>query len=295
MADMTRALLGSVWLGNFALDSSLQRHLFVPSHFAKGPQPACDRYRTEAFAEQLPLFRLQSVLYPGCSMLLKVFEPRYREMVKRCVERREPFGLVHADAAVGTLCHISEIYQLDPSSGVSVLKVTGYRRFSLEAGTHVPPDSFGLLVANQATFFEEETPVDDSEAKELADLHIQADACLRLHNPEASLMPTNPGAGKEGGPPSVGALAGASFTLCQYLIDHYGTGIPDKRKLEWLAGTATVDRMRDCLELLLANVRRGVGGAGGALAAARRAAEQGGDGGLPPFAGGRRGRGREQD
>lgn len=65
MADMTRALLGSSWLGNFALDSSLQRHLFVPSNFSTGPQPSCERYQTEPFAEQLPLFRLQSVLYPG--------------------------------------------------------------------------------------------------------------------------------------------------------------------------------------------------------------------------------------
>lgn len=294
MADMTRALLGSSWLGNFALDASLQRHLFVPSSFTTGPQPACTRYQTDAFAEQLPLFRLQSVLYPGCSMLLKVFEPRYREMVKRCVERQEPFGLVHADAAVGTLCHISEIYQLDPSSGVSILKIKGYRRFSLEAGTHVPPDSFGLVVGNRAAFFEEDPPLDDAEARELADLNLQAEACLRLHNPEATLLPTNPadaGASKEDGPPSVEALVGASFTLCQYLIDHYGMGIPDKRKLEWLAGTATVDRMRDCLDLLLANVRRGVGGTGGALAAARRAAEQGVGG----FERGRRGRGREQD
>lgn len=231
-------------------------------------------------------------------MLLKVFEPRYRGMIKHCLERQEPFGLVHADAAVGTLCYVSEIYQLDPSSGVSVLKVTGYRRFSLEAGTHVPPDSFGLLVANRAVFFGEEPPLDENEARELSDLNLQAEACLRLHNPEASLLPTS-AAAKEGGegdgPPSMEALVGASFTLCQYLIDHYGTGIPEKRKLEWLAGTATVDRMRDCLELLLANVRRGVGGAGGALAAARRAAEHGGDGGVPPFAGGRRGRGREQD
>jgi hypothetical protein len=68
MADMTRALLGSSWLGNFALDTSLQRHLFVPSHFSRGPQPACRRYRAvgeEAHAEELPLFRLQTVLYPG--------------------------------------------------------------------------------------------------------------------------------------------------------------------------------------------------------------------------------------
>lgn len=62
---MTRALLGSSWLGSFALDSALQQRLFVPSHFSLGPQPVCERYRTEDYAEELSLFRLQTVLYPG--------------------------------------------------------------------------------------------------------------------------------------------------------------------------------------------------------------------------------------
>lgn len=65
---MTRALLGSSWMGNFALSTDLQRHLFVPTPFSPGPQPACQRYRTvgeEAYAKELPLFRLQTVLYPG--------------------------------------------------------------------------------------------------------------------------------------------------------------------------------------------------------------------------------------
>ncbi len=62
---MTRALLGTSWLGNFVLDTALQQHLFVPSRFSPGPQPTCERYREEAHATNLPLFRLQSPLYPG--------------------------------------------------------------------------------------------------------------------------------------------------------------------------------------------------------------------------------------
>jgi hypothetical protein len=64
---MTRALLGSSWLGNFVLDTALQQHLFVPSRFTPGPQPECQRYRSveEKTATDLPLFRLQTVLYPG--------------------------------------------------------------------------------------------------------------------------------------------------------------------------------------------------------------------------------------
>lgn len=102
-------LLGSSWLGNFSLDQALTRQLFVPRHWTLGRQPPTHRYRSvsDTQARDLPLFRLQSVLFPGCSLILKVFEPRYRRMVKQCLERNEPFGLVHARDTVGTLASIT--------------------------------------------------------------------------------------------------------------------------------------------------------------------------------------------
>ncbi len=42
---------------------------------------------------RLPLFPLQAVLFPGATLPLHVFEPRYREMVGRCLEHEEPFGI----------------------------------------------------------------------------------------------------------------------------------------------------------------------------------------------------------
>lgn len=43
---------------------------------------------------KLPLFPLHAVLYPGATASLHVFEPRYREMVGRCLEHDEAFGIV---------------------------------------------------------------------------------------------------------------------------------------------------------------------------------------------------------
>lgn len=43
---------------------------------------------------QLPLFPLRSVLCPGVALPLHIFEERYRLMIGRCLERREPFGAV---------------------------------------------------------------------------------------------------------------------------------------------------------------------------------------------------------
>ncbi len=42
---------------------------------------------------RLPLFPLHTVLFPEVTLSLRVFEPRYREMVGRCLEHDEPFGI----------------------------------------------------------------------------------------------------------------------------------------------------------------------------------------------------------
>ncbi len=39
------------------------------------------------------LFPLQAVLFPGATLPLHVFEPRYREMIGRCLEHEESFGV----------------------------------------------------------------------------------------------------------------------------------------------------------------------------------------------------------
>ena len=42
----------------------------------------------------LALFPLNSVLYPGGQIALHIFEPRYRQMIGRCLEENLPFGVV---------------------------------------------------------------------------------------------------------------------------------------------------------------------------------------------------------
>jgi uncharacterized protein len=43
---------------------------------------------------RLPLFPLHSVLFPEATLALQIFEPRYREMIGRCLAHDEPFGVV---------------------------------------------------------------------------------------------------------------------------------------------------------------------------------------------------------
>ena len=42
----------------------------------------------------LPLFPLNTVLFPGVPVFLHIFEERYKEMINDCIARREPFGVV---------------------------------------------------------------------------------------------------------------------------------------------------------------------------------------------------------
>jgi uncharacterized protein len=44
----------------------------------------------------LPLFPLDLVLFPGTQLPLHIFEPRYREMISECLERKKTFGVVRA-------------------------------------------------------------------------------------------------------------------------------------------------------------------------------------------------------
>jgi hypothetical protein len=48
----------------------------------------------DAPATELPLFPLQTVLFPGGRLALRVFEPRYLDMVARCLRRDNRFGVV---------------------------------------------------------------------------------------------------------------------------------------------------------------------------------------------------------
>ncbi len=85
---------------------------------------------------ELPLFPLNVVLFPGQPLPLHIFEPRYRVMIRRCIESSSPFGvLLHSfdlgdtESAVGTTAHISEVEAL--SDGRMNILTFGKERFLL--------------------------------------------------------------------------------------------------------------------------------------------------------------------
>src|SRR5258707_12183348 len=61
-------------------------------------QPLCYPFSLEVIMlpVRLPLFPLNVVLLPGADMPLHIFEPRYRQMVRDCLEAKSPFGVLLA-------------------------------------------------------------------------------------------------------------------------------------------------------------------------------------------------------
>ncbi len=55
-------------------------------------------------AQNVPIFPLNAVLYPGALLPLRIFETRYMDMAKECMKRSSPFGvcLIVEGEEVGT-------------------------------------------------------------------------------------------------------------------------------------------------------------------------------------------------
>lgn len=88
----------------------------------------------------LPLFPLNTVLFPQARLPLHIFEARYREMINRCLRDNLAFGVVLIKEgvevggaaiphAVGTLAHIVDVEPL--ADGRMNIVVKGVARFKL--------------------------------------------------------------------------------------------------------------------------------------------------------------------
>ncbi|MBS0607880.1 MAG: LON peptidase substrate-binding domain-containing protein [Proteobacteria bacterium] len=106
----------------------------------------------------LPLFPLDTVLFPGGVLALRVFEVRYLDMVRKCRHAGAPFGVVGLTAGQevrragapdeqfhdqGTLASI-ELLET-PQPGLITLRCRGAQRFRITRKHHLP---HGLWVAD---------------------------------------------------------------------------------------------------------------------------------------------------
>lgn len=103
----------------------------------------------------LPLFPLNTVLFPGMPLTLHIFEERYKLMIEHCLEPRQPFGVVlirHGKEAFGSFAEphrigcTARILDVQPlSEGRMNIIALGQKRFRIQELSHDKPYLVGSV------------------------------------------------------------------------------------------------------------------------------------------------------
>lgn len=212
---------------------------------------------------QIPLFPLGTLLFPGATLNLHIFEERYRQMISRCLEHGTPFGVVlirEGDEvaegrvgarpaepyAVGTVAQISANVKLE--DGRFLLTAVGGARFRTQYIVQHSP----YLIASVVELAEATEPAAAAAAQSLRtiyDRYWQAVAVATGVPAQAEELPADP--------------AELSYQLADRIQ------VPLDRKQRWLEAD-TLTRLREIsadlrAELALLPGGRRKPGEGGAI------------------------------
>lgn len=103
---------------------------------------------------RIPLFPLNTVLFPGAALPLHIFEERYREMVGECLNEKKAFGVVRADgeqmSIVGCAANIVRVVQRYDDGRMDIL-CEGGQRFEIEG-----LDESRIFLQADVEFFDDE-------------------------------------------------------------------------------------------------------------------------------------------
>jgi len=117
--------------------------------------------------QDLSLFPLNVVLFPGMRLPLHIFEPRYRLMIGKCLEEEQDFGVLMVRSTpdaegvttaytVGTLARITQVKRLQ--DGRMNIVTTGVERFRVLQLVQTEPYIVGRI---------EPFPLEDEESPEV--------------------------------------------------------------------------------------------------------------------------------
>ncbi len=115
---------------------------------------------------ELPLFPLQTVLFPDGLLNLKVFEARYLDLIGSCMRSSAPFGVVAlklgaevrkgsdsvAFESIGTMAELIDVDSAQ--AGILQVRCRGMRRFEVQS-SHQQADS--LWIAQASSLPDDET------------------------------------------------------------------------------------------------------------------------------------------
>ncbi|MCG8353867.1 MAG: LON peptidase substrate-binding domain-containing protein [Chloroflexales bacterium] len=126
--------------------------------------------------QKIPLFPLSTVLFPGASLTLHIFEERYRLMIARCLEQNLPFGVVliregeevgqsAVPYTIGTTAQINANVRME--DGRYYIATVGQRRFRVQYALQRVP----YMIASVALLPEESVAEVASPAQELRTIY----------------------------------------------------------------------------------------------------------------------------
>jgi Lon protease-like protein len=121
----------------------------------------------------LPIFPLELVLFPGAPLPLHIFEPRYKEMIVDCLEKKKPFGMVRAKenavAEIGCSAVILNVMKRYEDGRLDIAS-EGKQRFAIVELNH----DRSFLQA-EVTWFEDDepAPLPGKQSETAIELHEQ--------------------------------------------------------------------------------------------------------------------------
>lgn len=83
--------------------------------------------------DELPLFPLHTVLFPGVPLHLHIFEERYKRMMHLCIETHQPFGVVLIRRGAEALGPIAEPYEIGCSAQITQVQRLDQGRLNITA------------------------------------------------------------------------------------------------------------------------------------------------------------------
>ncbi len=188
------------------------------------------------FEDRLPLFPLGVVLLPGEPVPLHIFEPKYKEMVRECIDADRPFGIVYASeenvASVGCTARIERVAARYSDGRLDIIAV-GETRFRVEE-----------IHRDRSYLTADATPVDDLEDED--DIAARSAAIAR----HLKLLEM---AGEEPDPQRYDQGVPTSFVIAR----NAGLDLSDKQKLlEMVRESDRIQSLSDHLETLLVRLKK---------------------------------------
>lgn len=100
----------------------------------------------------IPIFPLDIVVYPGEPLNLHIFEPRYKQLIRECIDEKKPFGIpVVLDRKVtdlGTLMEVTEVVK-EYDDGELDIRTQGVQVFRiLELIREIPDKLYSGAIVN---------------------------------------------------------------------------------------------------------------------------------------------------